>query len=326
MSLYRDRTSGNYVTLEMARASYPNIAVGSVLSTSDYNALNIDPVIQTAVPPTTLIQRAVRGAPVQNTSGDWETTYTVVDVTTTMSASQLATFKSKLADILSAQFDAQAAAAMAVGFQFNFSAYNTSTGISCATLTPNGTAGVLTIQMDTGSQINWLGVRAMANLAIQSCSYDVTALAIGTSGAGYTPGTGYALTATSTTGSGFAGTVDVSASGALTNPKITTPGSGYTDGLTLALPAAAGTPTTAGTITATVQQPAAITLRVYENYNVIVPAAEAIAVLLAAAQWKTKVVFAAAGLKDQAIAMAANNTSTAAEMLALTWTTPAFTA
>ena len=326
MSLYRDRTSGNYVTLEMARAAYPNVSTGSVLAATDYDALNIDPVIQTAVPPTTLIQRAVRGAPVQNTSGDWETTYTVVDVTTTMSASQLAIFKSKLSDILATQFSSQRDNALLGGFQYNFSAYNTSTGIACSTLTMNGTAGVLTLQMDTSSQIDWLGVQAMAALAIQTCTYDVTALTIGTAGAGYTPGTGYALTATAPTGSGFAGTIDVDASGALTNPKITNAGTGYSQGITLAIPAAAGTPTTAGTLTATVQQPSMISMRVYENYNVLVPATEAIAALLAAGRWKTTVVFYAASLKDQAAAMAANSTNTAAEMLALTWTTPVFSA
>lgn len=58
-------------------------------------------------------------------------------------------------------------------------------------------------------------------------------------GAGYTNGTGYALTATGCAGSGFTGTVDV-VSGHLSNPVVTNKGLGFTCAPSIAVPATAG--------------------------------------------------------------------------------------
>jgi predicted neutral ceramidase superfamily lipid hydrolase len=67
---------------------------------------------------------------------------------------------------LAASFDAELANLLSAGFQYNFSAYSTDAGIAVSTLTLNGTAGVMTIQMDANSQINWLGLTAEAQLAV----------------------------------------------------------------------------------------------------------------------------------------------------------------
>jgi hypothetical protein len=318
MAYYRDRTTGAYTTIQAAQAEYPNVSVGNPLSASDYNALNIDPVIQSPVPSTTLLQAAILAPAVQDASGTWQTAYTIEDITQGLTQTQLTSLKQQLATTLSNNLNNTAAALLAGGFKYNFSAYNTDAGVAVSTLNPNGTAGLLTLQMDTDSQVNWLGVDAMAAKAIAACIYDITALAISVAGAGYTPGTSYALTAVGA-GSGFSGTVDVDSTGNLVNPQLIAGGQDWEAGVTFTVDASAGTPTTPGVITATVSQPATFSLRVLENYNVIVPAADAITILTEAAEWKTGLVFTCAGLKDQLTAMANNTAVVPATMLTVTW-------
>lgn len=165
-SLYRDRTTGNYITLTAAEAKCPNISFGAVLTASDYNLLQIDPVQATTPPVPNLTQAVVLAPAVQNASGQWVAAYQLVDITLGMTQTQLTTLKQSIAATLSTNIDTAATTAINGGFRYNFSAYNTSTGIAISTMTPNGTPGVLTLQMDTDSQINWLGVDAQAQSAV----------------------------------------------------------------------------------------------------------------------------------------------------------------
>lgn len=318
MALYRDSATGGYITLDAAKAARPNVSVGNPLSPSDYIALGINPVIAVAPPTTTLTEIAVLAPAVQNAQEIWTQSWLVIDVTKTMTPTQLISFKQNLYTTLAAKFSDMANNLVAAGFKYDFSPYTTDAGISCATLTPNGIAGLLTIQMDQNSQINWLGTTAEAQFAIADYTYQIASLAILNAGIGYTTGTGYVLTATGN-GTGFAGTIDVTEDGALTNPQITSAGTGYTGNITINIDASAGTPTTSGVITATAAAPPDFPIRVFENYNIIVPAADTITILSQAAKWKTGIIFTAASVKDQLNAMIADTTKTANDMLAVTW-------
>lgn len=66
----------------------------------------------------------------------------------------------------SASFNAKLATVIAGGFRYDFSHYSTDKSIAVSTLTPNGTAGLLTIQMDQESQIAWCVLLSQAQLAI----------------------------------------------------------------------------------------------------------------------------------------------------------------
>lgn len=69
-----------------------------------------------------------------------------------------------------AYFDQHLKDVVAAGFQYDFSANLTDTGIAVSTLSPNGIPGVLTIQMDDASQINWLGLYKQAESIIAAGS------------------------------------------------------------------------------------------------------------------------------------------------------------
>lgn len=318
MARYVNLATSSYITLQQAKAANPNIAVGNPLKASDYAALGIAPVTETPWPTTTILQRASLTGPVKSIDGSWETTYELTSLDAGLTGADLLAFKQNLASTLSNGFSAKRASLIAAGFQYDFSAYTTDAGIACSTLTPNTAPGVLTIQMDTASQVNWLGVTAEAQVELATATFAVSALTIGADGAGYTVGTGYPLTAAGN-GTGFTGTVDVDATGNLTNPQLVTPGQGYSGTTTINVDVSAGTPTTPGVITPVILQPQAFALRVAENYNVIVPATDIVKILGDAAKWATTLVFVAASLKDQLNALAVSATATPEQMVALSW-------
>ena len=137
---------------------------------------------------------------------------------------------------LAASFDNYLASLLASGFQYNFSAYSTDTGVAISTIDINDTAGVLTLQMDTNSQINWLGLTAQAQLAVASGSTTTT-----------------------------------------------------------------------------------FPIRVLENLNVVIPAADVIGILSAAATWKTQQIFINAGLKDQLNTLTGTTAEQIAAMATIVW-------
>jgi hypothetical protein len=162
MALFRDRTTGMLVTLAQAKLAAPNVSFGTSLTPTDFTMLNIDPVLPAAKPTRPQpYDRIVNAPPVQNSNGDWVQAFTIVDPTVNATTAQLVTIKTNLAATLSAQFDNTRAALFAAGYNNNFAGFNDNNGHPC---------GVLTLQMDANSQINWLGVTALAQLEVAAAS------------------------------------------------------------------------------------------------------------------------------------------------------------
>lgn len=78
MAEYRIRTSGEIVT-DLRRA-FPNSSIPEVLSAEDYEALGIDMVFRTTLPPATRFQRVEKNGVFQD-DGIWYWQYIVVDFT-----------------------------------------------------------------------------------------------------------------------------------------------------------------------------------------------------------------------------------------------------
>lgn len=163
---YRNRATGAYMTLQAALAQFPNIAFRTPLAVADLNTLGVDPVFDSPHPTLAANQILQMLPPTQDVLGNWYIAYQAVDATTTMSPPQVVAFKQLLNTQIQNNLNAQFAAVLARGFPFNFSGLLTETGIACSTLTPNTVPGVLTLQMDNSSQVNWLGVNAQAQIYV----------------------------------------------------------------------------------------------------------------------------------------------------------------
>lgn len=82
MGNYRNRTTGEVKSQGEWRAAHPNVSMPRVWNASTLDALNLDPVLETAVPTEGLgaYQTAQKNGVEQNSDGDWVEVWQIVDM------------------------------------------------------------------------------------------------------------------------------------------------------------------------------------------------------------------------------------------------------
>ena len=161
MDYYRDNTSGDLLTQDQLVANNHTYVFNFPLTTTDYTALNISPVIYVAPPVVDDIHTVSVANPVQGSDGQWTMAYTTTDITVGMSSDVLANLKQQLCSKYCAISDSVVNnIVITKGFSYNFVGCETDAGQP---------AGIQILQMRNPTDLtNWLGLAVTAIGAIAS--------------------------------------------------------------------------------------------------------------------------------------------------------------
>lgn len=82
MGNYRDKTTGEVKSQGEWRAAHPNVSMPKVWNESTLEALNLDPVLETAMPTEGVgaYQNAIKNGVEQNSDGDWVEAWQIVNM------------------------------------------------------------------------------------------------------------------------------------------------------------------------------------------------------------------------------------------------------